>query len=48
MTDSDKPCDEVKLAKNETIKVNSNFPAGTIAGGLLDDSTGLWLRMTHS
>jgi len=40
MTDSDKPCDEVKLAKNETIKVNSNFLRGTIAGGLLDDSTG--------
>ena len=40
MTDSDKPGDEAKLAKNETIKVNSNFLRGTIAGGLLDDSTG--------
>ena len=40
MTDSDKPGGEAKLAKNETIKVNSNFLRGTIAGGLLDDSTG--------
>ena len=40
MTDPNKPDDEPKLAKNETIKVNSNFLRGTIAEGLLDDSTG--------
>ena len=40
MTDPNKPGDEPKLAKNETIKANSNFLRGTIADGLLDDSTG--------
>ena len=40
MTDPNKPGDEPKLAKNETIKADSNFLRGTIADGLLDDSTG--------
>ena len=32
--------DEPKLAKNETIKEASNLLRGTIAEGLLDESTG--------
>ena len=40
MTDPNQPADEPKLAKNETIKSASNFLRGTIADGLLDDSTG--------
>ena len=40
MTDQDKPGDEPKLAKNENIKQASNLLRGTIAEGLLDDSTG--------
>ena len=40
MTDPNKPADEPKLAKNETIKADSNLLRGTIADGLRDDSTG--------
>ena len=40
MTDPNQPAAEPKLAKNETIKSASNFLRGTIADGLLDDSTG--------
>jgi sulfite reductase (NADPH) hemoprotein beta-component len=40
MTEPNKPADEPKLAKNETIKADSNLLRGTIAEGLLDDSTG--------
>ena len=40
MTDPNKPADEPKLAKNETIKADSNLLRGTIANGLRDDSTG--------
>ena len=40
MTDPNKPADEPKLAKNETIKADSNLLRGTIAVGLRDDSTG--------
>ena len=40
MTDPNQPADEPKLAKNETIKSASNYLRGTIADGLLDDSTG--------
>ena len=40
MTDPNKPADEPKLAKNETIKADSNLLRGTIAAGLRDDSTG--------
>ena len=40
MTLQDESGDEPKLAKNETIKADSNFLRGTIADGLLDDSTG--------
>lgn len=40
MTDPNKPADEPKLAKNETIKAASNLLRGTIADGLRDDSTG--------
>ena len=32
--------EELKLAKNEHIKDESNFLRGTISEGLLDDSTG--------
>ena len=40
MTDPNIPAAEPKLAKNETIKADSNLLRGTIADGLLDDSTG--------
>ncbi|MDP7013925.1 MAG: NADPH-dependent assimilatory sulfite reductase hemoprotein subunit [Verrucomicrobiota bacterium] len=40
MTDPNQPANEPKLAKNETIKADSNYLRGTIADGLLDDSTG--------
>ena len=40
MTAPNKPDDEPKLAKNETIKADSNLLRGTIAVGLRDDSTG--------
>ena len=40
MTEPNKSADEPKLAKNETIKADSNLLRGTIAEGLLDDSTG--------
>ena len=40
MTDPNNPADEPKLAKNETIKADSNLLRGTIADGLRDDSTG--------
>ena len=40
MTDPNKPADQPKLAKNETIKADSNLLRGTIADGLRDDSTG--------
>ena len=40
MTLQDESGDEPKLAKNEIIKQDSNLLRGTIAEGLLDDSTG--------
>ena len=40
MTDPNKPADEPKLAKNETIKADSTLLRGTIADGLRDASPG--------